>query len=105
MKNLFVRCMESTGLNVQGEIPAGYYSHWTFTRDTANYRISAAWFTHKLQKFVRELRMDPQECVYVLTIFEGANEEVVFSARVAARGGLRQEHLCELLSSSFEISS
>ncbi len=86
LKTLFVRCMESNGLNVQGEIPAGYHSHWTFVRDSLNYRISAAWFTHKLQKFVRELRMDPQECVYVLTIFEGANEEeVFFSARVAAR--------------------
>lgn len=87
MQNVFVRCMESNGLNVQDEIPAGYHSHWTFTRDSVNYhRITAAWFTLELQKFVRALRMDPWECVYVLTIVEGAHdEEVFFSARVAEK--------------------
>jgi hypothetical protein len=86
MKTVFVSHMESTGLNVQGEIPAGYHSHWTFIRDSLNYRISAAWFTLELQRFVRGFRMDPRECVYVLTIVEGPNyEEVFFLARVAAR--------------------
>jgi hypothetical protein len=87
MKTVFVRCMESYGLNVQGEVPAGYHSHWTFIRDSVNYhRITAAWFTLELQRFVRGFRMDPRECVYVLTIVEGANdEEVFFLAKVAAR--------------------
>lgn len=85
LKTVFVRCMESHGLNVQGEVPAGYHSHWTFTRDTGNYRICAARFTRKLQKFVQEFSMYPQECVYILTIFQDYGGEVVFSARVAAR--------------------